>query len=361
MNGRRSSMGMVRVPRMPKESRETTRSRNGSLHGAPASRCSLRWASTGRTTMSSWPSAAPSRTRSSRSHQGGVAAVVGVEGEQGVGPVAGPEVGDHVAAAEGVDRLLGVADQHQRHLPGEGALDDLPLHRVGVLELVDHDDRPAPTHPHPCRGVVEPRGRPRAGRAGRRSRGCRAAACAARARAPRRRRRRGGRRRWSRPAGRPASSRVRGLPTTSCASSSAWARVSSGRVLHVAEPLEVEVVDDLADQLVEVLDQGDAGVGVAGDAERAQHQLAELVGGGDRGRVEAGQRVAQPAAGAARSSSDAGHQVRSAARRRPGLGSSSASAALTSWSRTRSRSSWLAARLKVMSSMSSSSARPSAT
>ncbi len=59
---------------------------------------------------------------------------------------------------------------------------------------------------------------------------------------------------------------------------------------------EVEVVDDLDDELVERLDQGRAGVGVAGDAERAQHELAELVGGRDGGRVEGGQRVAQPPA-----------------------------------------------------------------
>ena len=70
MNGRRSSIGMVRVPPIPNESRETTRSRNGSLRGAPASRWVSRWAATGRTTMSSWPSAAPSRTRSSRCTSG---------------------------------------------------------------------------------------------------------------------------------------------------------------------------------------------------------------------------------------------------------------------------------------------------
>ena len=59
---------------------------------------------------------------------------------------------------------------------------------------------------------------------------------------------------------------------------------------------EVEVVDHLDDQVVEVLDQRDAGVGVAGDAERAQHQLAELVGGRDGGGVEAGQGVARAGA-----------------------------------------------------------------
>ena len=132
-------------------------------------------------------------------------------------------------------------------------------------------------------------------------------------------------------------------------------RVRIGLSFCVAEALEVEVVDDLGDQLVEALDQRDPGVGVAGDAERAQHELAELVGRGDRGGVEAGQRVAQPSRRRAASSS-----ARAVARAGPGAsssptvdGSSSASAASTSWSRTRSRSSWLAARPNVMSSISS--------
>ena len=56
---------------------------------------------------------------------------------------AASQVGDDVAAAERVDRLLRVADQDQRGVPAEGAVDHLPLHRIGVLELVDHHDRPA--------------------------------------------------------------------------------------------------------------------------------------------------------------------------------------------------------------------------
>ena len=81
----------------------------------------------------------------------------------------GREVGDDVAAAEGVDRLLGVADQHHRGVAREGAVEDLPLHRVGVLELVDQHD--LPPLPHPRRGPARrrPRARRPAGRAGRRS------------------------------------------------------------------------------------------------------------------------------------------------------------------------------------------------
>ena len=66
------------------------------------------------------------------------------------GGVGGLEVGRDVAAAERVDRLLGVADQHHRGVPAEGPVEDLPLHRVGVLELVDEHD--APPLPHPLRG-----------------------------------------------------------------------------------------------------------------------------------------------------------------------------------------------------------------
>ncbi len=48
----------------------------------------------------------------------------------------------HVRTAEGVDRLLRVADEHQGRVVGaveEGA-EDVPLHRIGVLELVDEGD-----------------------------------------------------------------------------------------------------------------------------------------------------------------------------------------------------------------------------
>ena len=236
MNGRRSSMPMVRLPRMRNGAwpRVTTRSRNGSLTGAPWSRWPWWAARDGPHHDVVVAEGGAAQHAEQPLDQGRVAAVVGVEGEQGLRAVPGPEVGDDVAAAEGVDRLLGVADQHQRHAAGEGALDDLPLDRVGVLELVDHDDRPAPAHPVAGRRVLglEGDGEPgqqvveaedpqqplaplelaqhvvgeRAAHAGR----------------------------GARPAGRRAASVVRGLPTTSCASPSACARVSSG--LSFASP-----------------------------------------------------------------------------------------------------------------------------
>ena len=62
---------------------------------------------------------------------------------------------------------------------------------------------------------------------------------------------------------------------------------------QVGEAGEEEVVDDLVGQLLEVLDETGVGVGVAGDAEAAQDQLAELVDGGDRRCVEVGERGGQ--------------------------------------------------------------------
>ena len=86
-----------------------------------------------------------------RLQQRRVAAPVGAERRAVAAGPGGPQVGDHVGAAERVDRLLGVADQHQRAVTVERALEDLPLHRVGVLELVDHHHPVAAAHPGPRR------------------------------------------------------------------------------------------------------------------------------------------------------------------------------------------------------------------
>ena len=47
---------------------------------------------------------------------------------------------DDVAPAEGIDRLLGVADDDHGNLADEGLLEDGPLCAVGVLELIDEDE-----------------------------------------------------------------------------------------------------------------------------------------------------------------------------------------------------------------------------
>ena len=58
----------------------------------------------------------------------------------------------------------------------------------------------------------------------------------------------------------------------------------------------VQVVDDLGDEVAEVLDELDVRLEVGGDPEPAEHLLAEAVGGGDRRRVEVGERVGEPVA-----------------------------------------------------------------
>ena len=125
----------------PQRSRSTTRSRHGRV-ARRAAQPAPRWAaSTGCTAIRSSPSAAPPSTCASALDQRRVAAPVGAQRRGDRGGAGGAQVGDHVGAAERVDRLLRVADQHQRAVPVEGALEDLPLHRVGVLELVDEHDR----------------------------------------------------------------------------------------------------------------------------------------------------------------------------------------------------------------------------
>ena len=52
----------------------------------------------------------------------------------------GAQVRGDVGAAEPVDGLLRVADEHEGAVPVERGPQDVPLDRVGVLELVDHDD-----------------------------------------------------------------------------------------------------------------------------------------------------------------------------------------------------------------------------
>ena len=70
-----------------------------------------------------------------------VAAPVDVERPLGPNRRLRLEVRVNVGAAEGVDRLLRITDQDERLAVGiEGAMHDVPLHGVGVLELVDQDD-----------------------------------------------------------------------------------------------------------------------------------------------------------------------------------------------------------------------------
>ncbi len=78
-----------------------------------------------------------------------VAAPVGAERQLGARGVGGPQIGDDVAAAKRVDRLLRIADEDDGRPAAERAVDHLPLHGIGVLELVDHDDGPPLVHAKP--------------------------------------------------------------------------------------------------------------------------------------------------------------------------------------------------------------------
>ena len=185
--GRRCLIAIV-LWSAPNVSRLTTRSRNGSLCGAPARRRPWCCASTSRTTMRRVAEFGAAQHRLQAVDERLVAAPVVPEGLLVAGGVRGLQVGDDVAAAERVDGLLGIADQDHRRVAAERPVDDLPLHRVGVLELVDHHDRPALPHPVPGRRVRRSQGLWRAGSAGRRNQERPAAVCGAPARrGPRRR------------------------------------------------------------------------------------------------------------------------------------------------------------------------------
>ena len=63
-----------------------------------------------------------------------------------------------VGAPEGVDGLLGVRDQYEGRLvsrQSEELGEDRPLHRVGVLELVDEGDLEAPPQGLGCPFALE--------------------------------------------------------------------------------------------------------------------------------------------------------------------------------------------------------------
>ena len=161
----------------PTWSRRTTRSRSGAGDGAPLNREPVWVACTGRTTISRVAQLRATHQRLEGRHQRRVAAPVVGQRRLRSGGACGSQIGEHVTAAEGVDRLLGVADQNQRCVPGEGQPQDVPLHRVGVLELVDQDERTSVTASDPGRPLPPVPAHRRAGSAGRRSRAGRGCAC----------------------------------------------------------------------------------------------------------------------------------------------------------------------------------------
>ena len=235
--------------------------------------------------------AAPHRVQAVDEHL--VAAPVHPEREPPIlGGVRGLEVGDDVAATERVDGLLRVADQNHRRVTAERPVDDLPLHGVGVLELVDHHDRPALPHPVPRRrlfalkGFGEP---------------AQQVVVAKHAHPPLAVLQFGDDLVGEGQPGRRVGVRLRVLRAqlrTRIADDGTGQRerfpVRHRRVVVLLREVgKVDVVDDLDHQIVKALHQRDSGIGIAGYAKRFQHQAAELVGGRDGRGVEAAQRVAQ--------------------------------------------------------------------
>ena len=198
-----------------------------------------------------------------------------------------------VAAAKRIDGLLRIADQDHRGVPAERAVDHLPLDLVGVLELVDHDDRPAVAHARSRGGVVGVQ---------RGSQSAQQVVVAQDAESPfavfqfgqnvfREIDAGSGLRSWIRVAGPQLGCRV----VDHLAGQLQRSTVLQHRIVALlTEVSQVQIVDDLGGEIVKAFQQGDVGGGVARHAERFQHQLAELVRGGDRRRVETGQRIAQP-------------------------------------------------------------------
>jgi hypothetical protein len=223
-----------------------------------------------------------------------VAAPVDVERLAAPGAALGLEVGVDVGAAEGVDRLLGVADEDERRAAvAERALHDAPLHRVGVLELVDEHDAVLPAEALGdevaavgLQRAVQPREQVVV------RHDAEAALAAVELLAdllgeppsPARRRLRRGVRRLERGVG--VAHRLVRDPERLVALD----RDPFGAV----ERAQVQIVDDLLDEVAEVLDELDPRLEVAGDAEAAQDLLAEAVRRDDRRGVEVGDGACEP-------------------------------------------------------------------
>ncbi len=202
------------------------------------------------------------------------------------------EIGDDVSAAERVDGLLRIPDEDQRRAARECTIDHLPLHGVGVLEFVDHDDRPPLMHLQLRRRVVSCE---RIGKPGEQvvvakdpplpftgvhlSKNTFREADAYRGT------------RVGFGSYRPQFGR--GMLYDLASQLQRICVAQHGVVTLMTEVAEIEVVDDLGDQLVQALHQCHTGVAVTCHPKRFENHLTELVCGGDRCGVEGGQRVAQ--------------------------------------------------------------------
>ncbi len=280
---------------------DATRSRSGVSTGAPRSRLPGCAASTGCTTIRGSPSAAPANTVSSASSSGRVAAPVAGQRGVAVGGLGGVEVADDVGAAEGVDRLLRVADQDQRGVPVEGARAGSPTapgRCPGTRRPAPPGSGPAAAAAAPARRVGEGVGKP--------GEHVVVGVDAPRPLAPRHL---GPHRRGEAVPHLGGAARLgvaRLEPRLPVVHRPAGERerlgaAERGRAGAARAVLaHVEVVDHLGDQVVDRLDEHRVAVAVAGHPEPGEHLLAELVGGGDGGRVEVGERAREPGAPAPR-------------------------------------------------------------
>lgn len=234
----------------------------------------------------------PAEERTQTAHERPVGAVVDPEGVPGRRRLGGGEIGVDVAAAEPVDRLLGVTDEHEGAVPAEGPVEDLPLHRVGVLELVDEHHPPALAHPLAGRRVLVLEGGGEVGEQVVVAEHPEPPLAAVELLAHQ--------------SGEAQAPGVGGAPLEGAGvelgmrifgdgpGDLAGALAGEGRRAPGGEAADVEVVDDLVAQVRQVLDESGVLVGVAGDTQPPQHELAELVRRRDRRRVEVGQCVAKP-------------------------------------------------------------------
>ena len=229
--------------------------------------------------------------------QVGVAAPVLRESRAMVGDLGGREVGLHVRAAEGVDRLLRISDQHERGGAVEGETQDVPLHRVGVLELVDEH--------HPV-AAAQPRLGCRTGR-GVRERHLESGQQvvvpqdAAHPLAPIDLVAHGPRE--PEPDGGQAFVGTVRFGNQSCLTvlhhrACQILRVAQGhrrgRCAALSPLAQVEVLHHLGDEIVQVVHEFRPGVDIAGGAQSDEYLLAEPVRGHHRGGVERTQRPDQP-------------------------------------------------------------------
>ena len=233
-----------------------------------------------------------------RVQQALVAAPVDVERPLGLHRRLRLEIRVHVGAAEGVDRLLRIADEDERLAVGiEGAAHDVPLHGVGVLELVDQDDIEALTQAGTrqgasrriTEGVAQPEedvvvGEDVQGPLARLHLLAHALGEAA------------ARRFELVPVGQRRNHKGVGDVEDLAGDLARLLPREGDRVLPMGELAQVEVVDDLVDQVAHVLDQRHVAVDVARGAEPVEDLQAEPVRRLDRGGVEVGDRLAQPAA-----------------------------------------------------------------